>query len=102
MMTPFRILAPAAEEVRQAIHWYEQRAAGLGVDFAVEFRRTLRRIREMPETPPFISTNARRLRLHRFPYGVIYYIEEGHVVIVAVMHLKRKPGYWMSRMPESN
>ena len=31
------------------------------------------------------------------PYGVIYAVDEGVIYIAAVMHLKRKPGYWVSR-----
>ena len=39
----------------------------------------------------------RRCLVHRFPYGVIYAVEDDVVYVAAVMHLKRKPGYWESR-----
>ncbi len=34
--------------------------------------------------------------MRRFPYGLIYRIQSDRVVIVAVMHLKRRPFYWRS------
>jgi toxin ParE1/3/4 len=39
----------------------------------------------------------RRYLLQRFPYGIIYAVEGKVIYIAAVMHLKRKPGYWVSR-----
>jgi len=39
----------------------------------------------------------RRYLLQRFPYGVIYAVDEDVIYIAAVMHLKRKPGYRVSR-----
>jgi hypothetical protein len=39
----------------------------------------------------------RRYLLQRFPYGVIYAIEGQAIYVAAVMHLKRKPGYWVPR-----
>ncbi len=32
-----------------------------------------------------------------FPYGVIYALEGQTIYVAAVMHLRRKPGYWVSR-----
>jgi hypothetical protein len=33
-----------------------------------------------------------------FPYAVIFLDKPGHVWIVAVMHMKRRPGYWRARL----
>lgn len=43
---------------------------------------------------------ARKVRVRRFPYAVVYWVDEGTVNIVSVMHLHREPGYWRDRMPE--
>lgn len=39
----------------------------------------------------------RRYLVHQFPYAVIYAVEGRTIYIAAIMHLKRKPGYWESR-----
>jgi toxin ParE1/3/4 len=33
----------------------------------------------------------------KFPYGILYTIEPDYILILAVMHCSRKPGYWKSR-----
>jgi len=35
-----------------------------------------------------------RYLMHRFPYGLLSTIEDGYILVVAVMHLRRQPGYW--------
>jgi len=34
----------------------------------------------------------------RFPYGVIYQIAEGWIIIIAIMQMNRKPDYWKERI----
>ncbi|MBM3267663.1 MAG: type II toxin-antitoxin system RelE/ParE family toxin [Candidatus Sericytochromatia bacterium] len=46
-----------------------------------------------PEVAPGVR---RRLVLHRFPFAVIYRIQADEVQVIAVMHLRRRPGYWRS------
>jgi hypothetical protein len=36
-----------------------------------------------------------------FPYAVLYTIELDYVLIIAVMHTHREPGYWRRRLPSS-
>ncbi len=36
--------------------------------------------------------------MNRFPYGVVYTVRGADLVIIAVMHLRRKPGYWQGRL----
>jgi len=38
-----------------------------------------------------------------FPYSVLYTVEREFVLIVAIMHGKREPGYWRHRLkPKAN
>ena len=32
-----------------------------------------------------------------FPYAVLYSIEPDYILVVAVMHCRREPGYWRNR-----
>lgn len=49
--------------------------------------------------PLMDDSQARRCLIHRFPYGVIYALdeEETEILILAVMHLHREPGCWSER-----
>jgi len=41
---------------------------------------------------------ARRRVLRRFPYSIVFLLEPAEIVIVAVAHHKRRPGYWIGRV----
>jgi hypothetical protein len=44
------------------------------------------------------DTIIRRCLARRFPYGVLYFMEQGDILILAVMHLHRSPDYWKARI----
>lgn len=95
-----RFLRPARSELREAVRWYDGKRAGLGREFADEVRRATEKIAQFPDAWPHISQNARRFLLTRFPYGVIYLVEDETILIVAVMHLRRDPIIWQKRLQE--
>lgn len=94
----YRFLLPARDELEQAIDFYNQRRRGLGYEFAQEVESAISRILAFPRAWPVVSPRARRCRTRRFPYGVIYQIREDEILVVAVMHLKRRPFYWKDRL----
>jgi mRNA-degrading endonuclease RelE of RelBE toxin-antitoxin system len=53
-----------------------------------------------PESSPEIETEIRRCLLSRFPYGIIYGIDDNTVIVIAVAHLHREPNYWMDRIED--
>jgi plasmid stabilization system protein ParE len=92
-----RFLPEAETELDDAIAHYEAQLAGLGTDFAAEVRAGLARIEEYPEAWQSFGKRVRRYRLNRFPYGILYAVVDEEIVVVAVMHLHRKPDYWQTR-----
>jgi len=88
----------AEQELEEAAAWYEEHRVGLGVDFLTEIYGTIHRIVRHPMAWPPLKKGVRRALVHRFPYGVLYGLEEEHVFIVTVMHLHRRPGYWQDRI----
>ena len=89
---------PAAEELAAAVGWYEDRRAGLGAEFFDAIERTLNRIAELPEAgSPFRDLKARRLLVAGFPYQVVYRIDSEGIRVIAIAHLKRRPGFWRHR-----
>lgn len=94
----FRILEPALAELSGAAHFYETRETGLGKAFLAEYEKTLKRIARFPLASTPMSKNCRRSMLKRFPYAILFFMEEEMVLIVAVMHLHREPDYWQKRV----
>jgi toxin ParE1/3/4 len=88
----------ASAEFDGAIAYYEGCRTGLGVEFTAEIYSTIERIIEFPHAWTPLSPNCRRCLTNRFPYGVIYQILEDEILIVAVMQLNRRPGYWQDRL----
>ena len=97
-------LAPEAlDEATGATSWYENRRPGLGSQFLNELEATLSRIGEAPASFPRLldvspELGVRRVLMRRFPYGLLFIELEASVRVVAVAHLKRRPGYWLSRV----
>ena len=85
-------------EFRESAAFYEACRPGLGVAFANEIESILRRILDAPDRWPFFEEDIRRCLAHRFPYGVLYTIEPDYILIIAVMHCSREPGYWRHRV----
>jgi len=89
---------PEAEaEFRAAIEYYEDQEAGLGYDFSLEVLATIRSIVAHPTAWPVIEEDVRRCLVNRFPFGVLYSLESTGVLVVAVMHHRRRPDYWKVR-----
>jgi len=95
---PVSFLTPAQHELDEAIAYYEAQVKGLGDAFLIETLRVIDLISRYPDAWHPLATNARRCRLSRFPYGLIYASEPECIVVLAVMHLHRKPGYWRDRV----
>lgn len=93
-----RFLEAAQEEVDDAAAYYEEREEGRGHDFLDELDRAIRRIKSFPLASTEIEPGIRRCLLARFPYGIIYGIDEDLVVVIAVSHLHRQPRYWVDRI----
>ncbi len=53
---------------------------------------------EHPNTWPAIDYEIRRRVVRRFPYSILYRIDVDEIVIVAIMHQKQKPNYWIDRL----
>lgn len=92
------IFLPLAHaELNDTVAWYRE-AGGLGCDFLVEFDRAVRRTTTFPLSCPEIEPGLRRCLLARYPYGLIYALDDSTVVILAVAHLHREPRYWVDRL----
>jgi plasmid stabilization system protein ParE len=95
-----RIGGPASEELGEAVRWYEDQSEGLGAAFLQAVHQVVSRIETHPEIgakiPDLLHT--RRVLVPGFPYQLVYIVRPTEVIVAAVAHLKRRPGYWRRRM----
>jgi plasmid stabilization system protein ParE len=96
-MMPFRFLEPATKEMCEAADWYERQTAGMGEAFLGQAQAAATFIAELPESGEKLPGGFRRKLLRQFPYALIYKIAREELVIQAVAHLIRRPGYWLRR-----
>jgi plasmid stabilization system protein ParE len=96
-MKPIIFLPEAEEEMVEAARFYETQTSGLGADFLLEIRRATEGISKNPRAGRVLRGKVRRRLVRRFPYGLLYHVDPNEIVVVAVMHLRRRPGYWRGR-----
>ena len=93
-----RLLEPAQAELDDAITWYAEQAPGLGDAFLIETLKTIQLIEQYPTAWHPLTPQIRRCRLRRFPYSLVYTKDGNDLLVVAVAHQHRKPGYWRTRL----
>ena len=100
-MKPLVINDEAAEELDEAIKYYEKKRRGLGIDLADKVSEAFLRIQQNPGIYPFHNqTRIQKCLVRRFPYTVFYVQFDDHIAVLAVAHQKRRPDYWKFRRPE--
>jgi plasmid stabilization system protein ParE len=92
---------PAAEaESVSAFEWYWARSRPAALHFDAELRRAFMIVSHAPQRcAPFLH-GTRRVHLSRFPYAVVFRELNDRIEILAVAHVKRRPGYWTARSPQ--
>lgn len=84
-MRRVRILEQVTEEAIESAAWYEQERPGLGI----EFERAINAAG---------ARGIKRLALRRFPYDIVVRVLAHEIIIVAIAHQSRRPGYWRDRL----
>jgi hypothetical protein len=89
-------------EYSEAARFYESRRSGLGAAYTLEVEAAIQRILEAPHRWRTIEQDVHRCLVHTFPFGILYTVEKDSILIIAVMNLRREPGYWRTRLSSSN
>ena len=88
----------ARKEYDEARKWYAERSQIAAQRFKDAVDEAIIRISESPQALPRLSGPYRWTRVRRFPYLVIFREREPReMVVVAVAHASRRPGYWRQR-----
>ena len=96
-MASVLVTSAAERDFTEALCWYAERSQRAAEGFDAEFQRALEQIAADPERFPHCDDLHRFYLMRRYPYQVMYRQREDQLIIVAIAHAKRRPGYWRDR-----
>jgi plasmid stabilization system protein ParE len=96
-MADVLVTSAAERDFTESLCWYAQRSQRAAEGFEAEFERVLGVIGGDPCRYPVCGERHRFYLMRRYPFQVIYREQAGQVIVVAVAHAKREPGYWSNR-----
>ncbi|MEO6809587.1 MAG: type II toxin-antitoxin system RelE/ParE family toxin [Isosphaeraceae bacterium] len=89
---------PEAEaDYEHALAWYLDRNPWAAARFETAFDDAVEAIRAHPSMFPFCDNVHQFILLDRYPYSLIYRLDGEAARLIAVAHLKRRPGFWSAR-----
>lgn len=93
------IIRPEAEyDLAEAFECYEKRRKGLGYDFLLQIEASLRFIEKNPLAFPKKYEKTRQHLIRRFPYKIIYRVEDSKIVVLGVVYGGRDPRWIKKRI----
>jgi len=89
----------AVAEIDREVDYYEAQRPGLGARLEDELDAVLAMILRFPlAAPPWRHRTDRRVApLAHFPFTLPYQILGNDIVVLALAHTSRRPGYWTRR-----
>jgi plasmid stabilization system protein ParE len=93
-----RFLPAAEAELLEVVAYYSKAGDGLGIRLANEVERTVRLAAANPAGGKPSTKGTRRRLVRGFPFSVVYRESDGELLIVALMHHRKMPGYWIGRI----
>jgi toxin ParE1/3/4 len=92
------IIHPEAEaEMLIAADFYESQQKVLRKRFLAAVQDGFTRLQINPMLYPLLATGVRRCLIRTFPFGVVFNVLDGAIIIISVMHPRRDPEHWKGR-----
>jgi len=95
-----RFVPAARREFLAEIVYYNQEQTGLGARFTAAVEEATARALAFPHAGSPAAANTRRVFLQGFPFSIVYREVPAGIVVFAVAHQSRRPGYWESRVQD--
>jgi len=93
------VVRPQARlELAGAYDWYEEQSTGLGDELLRAVDASIQKIMRNPGQYQKMYRDARRARVGKFPYGLVYTVTDEEIVVVSCVHGRRDPKRWQSRI----
>jgi toxin ParE1/3/4 len=85
-------------EILKIVEWYFAQEKSLAAEFDTELRQAERNIVDFPDFWHLLDGGYRRYHMKRFPYSVVYRVEDEVLLIVSVAGHKQPQNYWRKRL----
>jgi plasmid stabilization system protein ParE len=96
-MLPVDYLPGARRDFDESFDWYAERSKQAALRFVNAVDAALTVIAANPQRFAEIDNVHRECTVRRFPFRIIYRVVENRIIIVAIAHAKRRPGFWKQR-----
>ncbi len=93
-----RFRPEVADDLCEAIEWYDSKRIGLGVEFVAQYWSAIERISSHPLAYAVTQTGLRACRLGRFPYVIHFRCNDDEIIVLAVMFGGRDTSAWIDRV----
>ncbi len=93
-----RFFEEAASEIEHERGWYRDKSDVAEAGFLRELEHALEAVAERPGSWPRYLAGTRRYVFPKFPFSLVYFVEDGVVFVVSLAAEHRRPGYWRERL----
>lgn len=93
-MLPIDYLSGARRDFDESFDWYAERNTQVALRFVAAVDAALQLLASKPLA--FASPDGihRECQVERFPFRIVYRVVDARILIVAIAHARRRPGYW--------
>lgn len=88
----------AEQELYDSQEYYEEQQTNLGNKFKSEVYNSLKRIQKFPSMFVKVKKDIRKCIINKFPFNILYSIEDDYILVIAIAHHHRNPDYWTDRI----
>ncbi len=96
-MLPIDFLPAARSDFDDSLGWYAEQSTQAAVRFVNAIDASLSLIAAHPLQFAVVDDLHRSCPVKRFPFRIVYRVASERIIIVAIAHAKRRPGYWRNR-----
>lgn len=88
-----RYQSKARKEYQSALDWYREKSIDAAVNFSLALKERVDLLLKQPDRFGKIHKDFREVKLKKYPFKIIYFIDESKslVVISSIFHQKRDP-----------
>jgi hypothetical protein len=85
-------------EALEARQWYSEIDEQVGKRFKIELARSEGLVQRNPDAWGRYLHGSQAFRFKGFPFKLVYLNLEQQIIVIALVHDRRRPGYWKHRL----